>query len=62
MMYNSTVSDPAGVSTAAAGASLAFTGAHVLALVIIGTGLLVAGLSILCFGRYGIRRLGRSFR
>ena len=61
-MYNSTVSHSAGPTTAAAGAGLAFTGTHLLALVIIGVGLLVAGVSMLCFGRYCLRRVGGRFR
>jgi hypothetical protein len=50
-MYGSSSTVAAGAATTTAGAGLAFTGAHVLALVVLAVGLLFAGMSMLGLSR-----------
>jgi hypothetical protein len=50
-MYGNSSTVAAGAATTTAGAGLAFTGAHVLAIVVLGVGLLFAGMSLLGLSR-----------
>jgi hypothetical protein len=50
-MYGSSHLASAGAATTAAGSGLAFTGAHVLGLLVLATGLLFAGLSMVTVAR-----------
>ena len=50
-MYGNSSTVVDGPATMAAGAGLAFTGAHVLGLVVIGVGLLFLGMSVLGLSR-----------
>ena len=45
-MYGSSSTASAGLATTTAGAGLAYTGAHVLGMIVLGVGLLFAGLSM----------------
>ncbi len=57
-MYGNSHIVSAGVATSSTGAGLAFTGAHVLGLVVLSVGLMFVGLSLLGLAR-GWRRHAR---
>jgi hypothetical protein len=44
------------VTAATTGTALAFTGAHVVGLIILGAALLFSGVTVLAFGRFRFRR------